>query len=136
LTMLTLAQVIRRRRTADVAFVVAAGFCLFILVSAVLAAHGRINTVDPTFLKARAGRYAMIALAFWGGAMVLIAWLLRCAPRAPQLVRHLVTATLTIVLLVTVMGQQRASEKAAAVRQGWVAKSAIALENGVEDNEA
>jgi hypothetical protein len=136
LTTFALVMVIRRRMPVDLVFVVAAGFCVFIVASAAMAAYGRINPADPTFLKARAGRYAMIALAFWGSVTVLIAWLLMHAPRARQVAWHLATAALSTLLLVTVMGQQQASERAAAARQAWVAQSAIGLENGVEDHRA
>lgn len=136
LTTLAFVRVIRRRKPVDVAFVVAAGFCLFVVASAAMAAYGRINPADPTFLKARAGRYAMIALAFWGSVVVLIAWLLMRAPRARQDAWHLATATLATLLLVTVMGQQQALEKAAAAQQAWVAQSAIGLENSVDDPQA
>ncbi len=136
LTTFAVVKVIRRRMPVDLVFVVSAGFCLFIVASAAMAAYGRIDPADPAFLKARAGRYAMIALAFWGSVMVLIAWLLTRAPRVRQAAWHLATATLAIVLLVAVMGQQQASERAAAVRQAWVAQSAIGLENRVVDHQA
>jgi hypothetical protein len=135
LTTFAVVKVTRRRMPVDLVFVVAAGFCLFIMASAAMAAYARIDPADPTFLKARAERYAMIALAFWGSVMVLIAWLLARTPRVREYAWHLATATLVILLLVAVMGQ-RASERAAAVRQAWVAQSAIGLENGVIDRQA
>jgi hypothetical protein len=78
----------------------------------------------------------MIALAFWGAVVVLTAWLSTHPRWARQGPWHLATGALTILLLVTVMGQQQASESAAAVRQARVAQSAIGLENSVDDRQA
>jgi hypothetical protein len=136
LTMLALVVAVRQRRPPDAVFVVAAGFCLFIVSSALMFAYGRMNPADPTFLKARAERYAMVGLTFWANLVVVSAWLLMRLPRGRQFAWHIATATLTAVLLVVVMGYQQTSERACAARQAMAEEAGIGLENGVQDREA
>jgi hypothetical protein len=136
LTMLALVVLIRRRNSPDAVSMVVVGFCLFIVFSALLVAYGRINPADPTFLKARAVRYAMISLTFWASLVVMIGWLLARLPCRRQYVWHLAAAAMTAVLLVAVVGQQEASERAGAARQARAAEGAIGLETAVQDLEA
>jgi hypothetical protein len=136
LAMLALVVAARQRRPPDVVFVVAGGFCLFVVASAVMFAYGRMNPIDSTFLKARAERYAMVGLTFWANLVAVAGWLLTRLPRGRQLVWHLATAALTAVLLAEVMGYQENSERACAARQAMAGEAAIGLENGVQDREA
>jgi len=136
LTMLALVVMVRRRKVPDVCFVVAAGFGIFIIFSALMVAYGRINPADPTFLKARAVRYAMIPLTFWASAVVMTGWLIARRPRGRPYAWHLATAALTAVILLTVVARQEASERAGAARQAWAAQGAIGLETGVQDRDA
>jgi hypothetical protein len=135
LTMIALVMAIRRRHNPDVVSIVAVGFCLFIVFSALMVAYGRINPADPTFLKAKAVRYAMIALAFWASLVVLVGWILTRLSRGRQYLWHLAAAAMTAALLVAVIGQQEASERAGAVRQARAAEAAIGLETAVQDRE-
>jgi hypothetical protein len=136
LTVLAGLAMLRRRKTPDVVWVVVVGFSVFMIASAAVAAYGRINPADPTFLKAKAVRYAMIALTFWADVVVLIGWLLARLPRRRLLAWHLATAAMTAVLLVAVMGRQSASERAGAMRQAKAADGALVLETGVQDRGA
>jgi hypothetical protein len=101
-----------------------------------MVAYGRVNPADPTFLKARAVRYAMISLTFWASLVVLMGWLLTRLSRGRQYAWHLAAAAMTAVLLVAVMGQQEASERAGAARQAKAAEGAIGLETAVQDRQS
>jgi hypothetical protein len=137
LAMLALVVAVRqRRRPPDAVFVVAAGFCLFIVSSALMFAYGRMNPADPTFLKARAERYAMVGLTFWANLVVVVGWLSTRLVRRRQFFWQFAAAALTAVLLVEVMGYQPTSERACAARQAMAEEAGIGLENGVQDREA
>jgi hypothetical protein len=135
-TMLGLGVMVRRRKVPDAVSVVTVGFGVFMVASALMVAYGRINPADPTFLKARAVRYAMISLTFWASLVVMIGWFLARLPRGRQWTWHLATAGLTVVILVAVVGRQGDSERAGSVRQAWAAEGALGLETGVQDREA
>jgi hypothetical protein len=136
LAMLALAVAVRQRRPPDVVFVVAGGFCLYVVFSALMVAYGRIHPNDPTFLLARAERYAMLGLTFWAYLVVVIGWLLVRLRRGRQFAWHLVTVALIAVFVVVLMGGQEASEKACAARQAMASEAGIGLEAGVQDREA
>jgi hypothetical protein len=135
LAIVALTVAIRQRRPPDPAFVVAAGVCLFIVCSAVMVAYGRINPADPTFLKARAERYAVVPLTFWANLVVVADWLATRLPRGRQLALHLAAGSLTVVILVAVMGKQESCERAFAARQALGQEAAIALVAGMEDRD-
>ncbi len=136
LAMLALVAAVRQRRAPDAVFVVAAGFCLFVVSSALMVAYGRIHPNDPTFRSARAERYAMIGLTFWAYLVVVIGWLLARLRRGREFAWHLAAAALTVVFVVVLMGEQKASERACAVRQAMASEAGIGLAAGVQDREA
>jgi len=65
---------VRQRRTADAAFVVAVGVCLFVAGSALMAAYGRMEPGDATVRAAHSGRYVTVPLTYWAFLTVVAGW--------------------------------------------------------------
>ncbi len=135
LSILALVVAIRQRRSPDAVFTVAGGFCLFIVCSALMVAYGRINPSDPTFLKARADRYAVVPLTFWANLVVVAGWLAMQLPRGRRFVWHLAAASLTVYIVLALMGKQESCERAFATRQALGEEAGMALVNGMEDRD-
>jgi len=151
--ILALTIAVRQRRVGDPALAVAAGVCLYVACSALIVAYGRMGPGDAAVSAAKAERYASVPLAYWANLVVVIAWLCgfggawrtlsACRDRtlavaagvvpAPRLLLHLAVAGLTVVILVAVMGRQKAIERIFAAQQARGHEAEIALLAGVDD---
>jgi hypothetical protein len=125
----------RQRRSNDPALTVAAGVCLFIAGSALIAAYGRMEPDDPGFGTAMAARYISVPLTYWANLVVATAWLAMRLPRLRRVALHVVTAGFVAVVLVAVVARQQAYERIFAAQQAHGHESGIALEAGIDDSD-
>lgn len=124
---------IRQRRTADAAFAVAVGVCLYVAGSALMAAYGRMEPGDATVAAAHTGRYVTVPLAYCAYLTVVACWVAMRWPGRRLLGPHLAAVGATAVLLFAVIGRQKPEERAFAVFQASAHEAGIALAAGIED---
>ena len=126
----------RRCRMTDppaaVAAVAAAAVCLYIAGSALMAAYGRAVWGDGA-ATALADRYISVQLTYWANLVVVVGWLATRAPRRRMLALHVATGSLTVILLVAVMGRQEARERTFAIHQAAAHEAGLALLTGIGD---
>jgi hypothetical protein len=124
---------IRRRRPGDAVLVVTAGFCLYAASSALMIAYGRMNPNSPGVGEALAARYVSVPLSYCASLAILIGWLVIQLPRGRMFALHFSAATLTVMILVTVMVRQNSYERTFESQQAFAHESGMALVAGIDD---